>query len=64
MKSKQAREILQNYINNRIIRHGNFVLPIDDVLVISITEKYTANGSKHISEYTWKYLIQIAYDLS
>jgi len=60
MKSEQAREILQNYINNRIIRHGNFVLPVDDVIVKS----YTDIESKHISEYTWKYLIQIAYDLS
>ena len=59
MKSEQAREILQNYINNRIIRHGNFVLPVDDVIVKS----YTDIESKSFIEYTWKYLIQIAYNL-
>jgi imidazoleglycerol phosphate dehydratase HisB len=59
MKLEQAREILQNYINNRIIRHGNFVLPVDDVIVKS----YTDIESKSFIEYTWKYLIQIAYNL-
>jgi len=59
MKSEQAREILQNYINNKIIKHGNFVLPVDDVIVKS----YTDIESKSFIEYTWKYLIQIAYNL-
>jgi imidazoleglycerol phosphate dehydratase HisB len=59
MKPQEAREILQNYINKRIIRHGNFVLPIDDVIVKS----YTAIGSRSFIGYTWKYLIQIAYNL-
>jgi hypothetical protein len=59
MTPEKAREILQDYINNKIIKHGNFVLPIDDVIVKS----YTAIGSRSFIGYTWKYLIQIAYNL-
>ena len=55
MDKKTARELLQNYIDNQYQKYGKFTLPIYDVVV------YTVEEDKKRDDYTWRYLVRVAY---
>ena len=55
ISKEKARELLQKYISNQ---RGLF--PIYDANIMIAND---SNGNYVLTEYTFKYLLQIAYDL-
>ena len=77
MDKETARNLLQRYIDTSIALYGSFTLPIDDVILRSYIDKRIDSYNSFIlpisdrpavildnyliEDFTWKFLIQIAY---
>jgi hypothetical protein len=59
MNANTAKYLLQNFINLQIKKHQTFTIPVfDEVVVQNLNENKDV-----IEEWTWRGLIQIAYNL-
>jgi len=59
MNANTAKYLLQNFVNSEIEKHKVFIIPVHDVVIV----KNLNENKDFIQEWTWRGLIQIAYNL-
>lgn len=62
MDKEKARELLENFLSAQASVGEKINLPVYDCVVHTESKSFI-DGQREIIEYTFKYLIQIAYDL-
>ena len=59
MNQTTAKHLLQEFVNSQIEKHKVFIIPVHNKVIV---QNLNYEG-KVAEEWTWGYLIRIAYDL-